>query len=329
MGDVLSQNEIDNLLAAISSGELDADAINDEGDKKVKDYNFAKPSKLSKEHLKTLEIIFEHYGRLLSTHLPIYLQKNLQVEVTSAEAVSYSEFSNALSNPILLGILNMEPLNGKALMSVSANFGYAMVDRMLGGQGKALETKRNFSEIELIILEKVFHICIEMLKEPWEHVVDLEPSLETIETDAQFLQIYSPNEMSAVIMLRIVMSDVEGRMSVCLPYSLLESVIDKLNTRYWYSAVQSEDGNDYTDLIELSLSKATVPVKVVLGRSVISVNEFINLQRGDIIKISTKTDDELDVFVGNMLKFTAIPGTSQDLYAVRIKTIVRKEQEDE
>ena len=106
MGDVLSQNEIDNLLAALSTGELDVDEIKDNNEKKVKEYDFARPSKFSKEHLRTMEMIFEHYGRLLSTNLPVYLRKNVQVEVVNSEAVTYSEFSNALSNPVLLGIVN-------------------------------------------------------------------------------------------------------------------------------------------------------------------------------------------------------------------------------
>ena len=101
MGDVLSQNEIDSLLAALSSGELDVDEIKDNGEKQVKDYDFARPSKFSKEHLRTLEIIFEHYGRLLSTNLPVYLRKNIQVNVASSEAATFSEFTNSLSNIIL------------------------------------------------------------------------------------------------------------------------------------------------------------------------------------------------------------------------------------
>ena len=103
MGDVLSQSEIDSLLRALSDGELDVDEMKDAPEKPVKNYDFARPSKFSKEHLRTLEIIFEHYGRLLSTNLPVYLRKSIQVEVMSAEAVTYSEFSNALSNPVLLG----------------------------------------------------------------------------------------------------------------------------------------------------------------------------------------------------------------------------------
>ena len=110
MGDVLSQNEIDALLNALSSGELDVEEMKEKGEKQVKDYDFARPSKFSKEHLRTLEIIFEHYGRLLSTNLPVYLRKNVHIEVMNSEAVTYQEFSNALSNPVLLGIVNFAPL---------------------------------------------------------------------------------------------------------------------------------------------------------------------------------------------------------------------------
>ena len=106
MGDTLSQEEIDNLLKAFNDGDLNADDFNDTKEKQVKNYDFARPSKFSKDHLRTLEIIFENYGRLLSTNLPAYLRKNVQVEVVNAEANTYSEFANALSNPVILGVVN-------------------------------------------------------------------------------------------------------------------------------------------------------------------------------------------------------------------------------
>ena len=142
MGEVLSQSEIDSLLNALSNGELDVDEVKDTGEKKVKDYDFARPAKFSKEHLRTMEIIFEHYGRLLSTNLPGYLRKNIQVEVMNSEALTYSEFSNALSNPVLLGIVDFSPMPGNIIIELATNLGYAMVDRMLGGMGVPLEQKR-------------------------------------------------------------------------------------------------------------------------------------------------------------------------------------------
>lgn len=170
MGEVLSQNEIDNLLAALSSGELDADDMNDASDKQVKNYDFKRPTKFSKEHLRTLEIIYEHYGRLLSTNLPVYLRKNIQVSVASSETVIFSEFTNALSNPVILGIVNFQPLGGTILIELAAQLGFAIIDRMLGGAGDPLEKNRDFTEIEMTIIEKMMVVCMQLMQIGRAHV---------------------------------------------------------------------------------------------------------------------------------------------------------------
>ena len=326
MGDVLSQNEIDNLLQALSSGELDAEEIKDSDEKQIKNYDFARPAKFSKEHLRTLEIIFEHYGRLLSTNLPVYLRKAIQVEVMNSEAVSYSEFSNALSNPVLLGIINFAPLKGNIILEIASNLGYAMVDRMLGGEGEPLEKTREFSEIELLIIERILTVCVNLLHEPWENVVSIHQRLERIETNSQFAQIISASEMIAIVTINIKIGDVEGLMNVCLPYLTLEDIMDKLNTKYWYSTMQDKDEQQYVDAIETLISKAPIPMKAVLGNSTISVSDLSGLQVGDSIRLATKVNQELDVFVGNIKKFTALPGSSGDKYAVRITSVIREEQ---
>ena len=326
MGDVLSQNEIDALLNALSSGELDVDEIKESGEKQVKDYDFARPSKFSKEHLRTLEIIFEHYGRLLSTNLPVYLRKNVQIEVMNSEAVTYHEFSNALSNPVLLGIVNFAPLQGSIIIEMATNLGYAIVDRMLGGKGEALEKVREYSEIELLILERIFIVCVNLLHEPWQNVVEIHPRLERIETNSQYAQIISPSEMIAIITINVKIGDVEGLMNICLPYITVEDVIDKLNTKYWYANMQQYDETDYADAIEVLIRKAQIPLKAVLGSSAISVSDFSMLQVGDIIRLDRGAEEELDVYVGNIKKFTALPGASGDNYAVRITEVIREEQ---
>ena len=326
MGDVLSQSEIDNLLNALSSGELDVEEIKETNEKQVKDYDFARPSKFSKEHLRTLEIIFEHYGRLLTTNLPVYLRKSVQVEVMNSEAVTYSEFSNALSNPVLLGIVNFSPLQGNIIIEIASNIGYAIVDRMLGGRGDSLDKVREFSEIELLIIEKILNVCVNQLIEPWENVVDIKPRLERIETNSQYAQIISPSEMIAIVTINLKIGTVEGLMNICLPYITLEDVIDKLNTRYWYANIQSHDETDYAEAIETLIEKAEMPVKAILGKSIVSGNDFATLQPGDIIRLDRNVEDELDIYVGNIRKFTALPGTSGDNYAVRVTSVIREEQ---
>lgn len=323
MGDTLSQNEIDMLLKALSSGEYDAEAMETE-EKKILDYDFHRPTKFSKEHLRTLEIIFEHYGRLMASSLPLYLRKNVQAEVMNSEAIIYSEFSNALSNPVLLGIVNIAPLKGNIIIEWADNLGYTMVDRMLGGNGVPLEKNRDFTEIEMAIIDRVFRAMVGLLKEPWRNVADIEPRLEKIETDSQFAQIIAPGEMIAIITMNLRIGDVEGLVNICLPFVCLEPIMDKLNTKYWYSTAQ-EHSESYEAAVETLISKAEIPVMALLGRSSISVNDFVMMQKGDIIKLDTKINDELDVYTGNIKKFKALPGSSGENYAVRVTSIIREE----
>jgi len=326
MSDVLSQNEIDNLLKALSSGELDIDEAKSD-EKQVKNYDFARPAKFSKEHLRTLEIIFEHFARLLATNLPAYLRKSASVDVVNSEVVIYSEFSNALSNPVLLGVVSMSPLAGNCIVEMASNLGYAIIDRLLGGPGNAIDKQRDYSEIELSILERIFVICVNLFQEPWENVVKITPRLDRIETNSQFAQIISPSETIAIITLNIKIGDVEGLMNICLPFDTLEPVIDKLNTKYWFSSMKENDGTSYEDTIETIINRAKVPVKAVLGTSTISVADFGNLQVGDVIKINRNVDEELEVYVGNIKKFMALPGYSDDKYAVRVTEVIREESD--
>lgn len=325
MGDVLSQKEIDDLLKAFSNGELDAEEMKSSNEKQVKNYDFKRPTKFSREHLRTLEIIFEHYGRLLSTHLPGYLRKTVNVDVMNSEAIIYSEFTNALSNPVLLGIVDFKPLDGNIIIELSDNLGFAIVDRMLGGPGLPVDKTREFSEIELVIIERIFTIITNLLHDPWENVVQLRPRLTRIETNCQFAQMIAPNETVSVITLNVKVGSIEGMLNVCIPYNVVEPVIDKLNTKSWYASAKLKDDEVYKDFIEAAISRAKVPVKAVLGHSSISVNDFINMQKGDIIKLDTKIKDELNVYVGNILKFTALPGSSSDTYAIKISSVVREE----
>lgn len=326
MGEVLSQTEIDDLLKAFSTGELDMDNMKEDNAKQVKDYDFKRPAKFSKEHLRTLEIIFEHYGRLLSTNLPVYLRKNAQVNVVNSEALTFSEFTNSLANPVLLGIVNFAPLNGNIMIELAANLGYAIIDRMLGGPGNPLDKSREFSEIELGIIEKIIVVCVRLLREPWRNVLEISPVLERVETNPQFAQIIAPTDMISIVTLNIKVGDTEGLMNICLPYFTLESIMDRLNTRYWFSNMQEKTDELFVEQIEAMIKRVDVPIKAVLGHSNVSVSDFVNLQVGDIIRLDTRVEDELQIYVGNINKFTALPGSSKEAYAVRITSVLREEE---
>ncbi|MCI8693468.1 MAG: flagellar motor switch protein FliM [Lachnospiraceae bacterium] len=326
MAEILSQAEIDALLNAMSSGELDAEQTKKSDEKKIKNYDFSRPTKFSKEHLRTLEIIFEHYARLISTNLPVYLRKNVQVSVVGSEALTFNEFTNSLASPIIMGIVNFAPLNGSVIMELGINLGYAMLDRMLGGNGVPLDKNRDFSEIEQIIIEKILVMFTQLLRDPWKNVIDISPVLSRLETNSQFAQIIAPGDMVAIVTLNIKIGDVEGFMNICLPFFTLEDVMDKLNTKYWYSTMQENHDENYEAYIETLVRKVDVPIKAVLGTSVISVNDFINLQVGDCIRLNTGVDQDMNIYVGNIKKFTALPGAEKDSYAVRITSVIREEE---
>ena len=220
----------------------------------------------------------------------------------------------------------MAPLAGNIIIEIATNLGYAIIDRLLGGVGEPLEKKREFSEIELSILEKIFTILIDLLREPWTNVVEIHPYLERIETNPQFAQIISPTEMIAIVTVNINIGGVEGLMNICLPYLTLEDVMDKLNTKYWFSTMQDRDETSYADVIETAINRALIPVSAELGKSSLTVMDFINLQVGDVIKLNRKIEDELDIYVGNIVKFKALPGSFNDDYAVKVTEIIREEE---
>lgn len=328
MSDILSQSEIDQLLNALNTGELDVEEYQAEkGEKQIKEYDFSRPAKFAKDHLRTLEIIHEHYARLLATLLSGRMRTACQLEVINSEAISYSEFANALSNPVLLGILEVRPLKGNFVIEMSSNIGFAIVDRLLGGAGNGVMSGRDFTEIELTVIQKVMSIMIDEMVEAWKNVVSITPRLTQIETNPQFAQFISPTEIVALITLNLRIGSVEGLMNICVPYITIEPIIDKLNTRYWFSSVKETNIELYAQYIEKQIELSEIPVKVVLGKTNISIDDFVHLQRGDIIRLDQKIDDEVEVLVGNIPKFYGKAGLSAGKNAVMITGIMNREDE--
>ena len=328
MADILSQNEIDDLLNALSSGEVDVEEMDSSTrEKQIKEYDFARPSKFSKEQLRTLEIIFDNYGRAVSTFLSGYLRTLTQVEVINAEAVTYSEFTNSLTDPVVLSIIDFLPLNGSIILEFSPNMGYVIIDRILGGQGKSLSKIREYTDIEKILLKRVIHQFVNLLVEPWENVISLEPVLDKIETNSQVAQIISPNEIIALITFNVQIGDVEAMMNVCIPHIVIEPIMDKLNTRHWFAHEKKEGNKQHREQIEKRLEVSEIPVSAVLGKTQITVKEFIELQNDDIITLDSSVDSDMEIHVGNFLKFYGKPGVHKKNNAIQITSVVRGEDD--
>lgn len=324
MGEILSQSEIDDLLKSLSSGDP---VINEEDEKKeAKSYNFARPSKFSKEQLRSLEIVFDNYSRMMSSFLTGYLRTTVNVELANAEQVTYSEFNNLLLNPVILSIVDFSPLKGSIILEMSANIGYSIIDRILGGPGIGMKKLRDFSDLEKILLERVIVQALSFIPETWENIAEIRPRLEKIETNSQFAQIISPNEMTALVTLTIKIGGIEGLINFCIPYMVIEPIMDRLNTKYWFSRAEDDEETTHAENIEIQLEKAEVKVSAIIGKTYINVIDFINLQAGDIIPLDSYVNSDLNIMVGNLLKFKGKPGVSRGKNAIQVTSLVDKEE---
>jgi len=328
VGDILSQNEIDELLKALNTGEIDFQEMQTTThERKIRTHDFRRPSKFAKDHLKTLNIIYDNYARLITNFLTGYLRTLVQVDVISVEPLAYIDFSNSISNPVILAVVDFTPLTGSIIYEIAPNIAFALVDRILGGKGSSMEKIREFTEIELAIIERIIMQVLNLMREPWENVIAIKPRLERIETNAQFAQIISPNEIVALITLSARVGGAEGMINICIPHMVVEPIVSKLSTKFWFSTVEKELTSETISAIENKIKSTAVPVRALLGKTTITVNEFLELQPGDVLQMDTNVNGDLEVMVGDLLKFYAKPGVRKNRVALKITDLVKKEGE--
>lgn len=325
MSEVLTQEEIDALLGALTRGEVDAEELKQEqSKKKVRVYDFRRPNKFSKEQIHTLQVIFENYSRSLGTYFSAQLRTPVTVEVLSVEQITYDEFVRSINNPTILAIFSLPPLDGNAILEINLDLGFAILDRMFGGPGATIDKVRGLTEIEETVMDRVCNKMLYYLEEPWATIAPLKPMLERIDSNPQFTQIVSPGEMVVIVSLETYIGDVMGVINVCIPFIVLEPIITKLNVNYYYaSSVKQRDPGD-TKAIRNRLQETKIPVRVVLGNTVITIADLIELNVGDVVPLDRRIDEELEVVIGSKTKFYAKPGTLSNRMAVQITRVVEE-----
>lgn len=328
MGEILSQNEIDELLKALDTGELDVQQIKaSTQEKKVRNHDFRRPSKFAKEHLKTLNIIYDNYSRIVTNYLTGYLRSFVQIDVINVESIAYLDFNNSISNPVIMAIVELTPLNGSVIIEMEPTVAFALIERILGGKGITMGKNRDFTEIELAIMERIIRQLLNLMPEPWENVIPIRPFLQRIETNSQFAQVVSQHEMVALITFKVKIGEVEGIMNLCIPYLVVEPVIPKLSTKFWFSVKETAASEEAKASIENRIKSTEVVVRALLGKTEITVGDFLDLQRGDVLPLDTNVDEDLQVLVDGITKFHAKPGVRKNKVALRITEVLKREGE--
>ncbi|HEX7058030.1 MAG TPA: flagellar motor switch protein FliM [Bacilli bacterium] len=329
MVDVLSQNEIDALLAALSSGEMDAEELKkEETQKKIRTYDFKRAVRFSKDHIRSLTRIHENFARYLTTYFSAQLRTFVQINVVSVDQLPYDEFIRSVPKMTILNVFEAEPLEGRMVLEVHPNVAFAMLDRLLGGQGATPAKINALTEIETVVMERIFSRTFESLQEAWKSVLDFTPRMEALETNPQFLQLVSPNETIALISLSTKIGETTGMINLCIPHVVLEPIMPKLSVHHWFVSQKKTRSSGEVEAIQERVTHTKLPIVAELGSSQISIREFINLSVGDVITLNKPLGEGLDIRVGDKLKFYANPGKVKDRLAIQISEVIDKGEDE-
>lgn len=326
MADVLSQAEIDALLEALSSGSIKVEeVISDEKKKKIKPYDFRRPNKLSKDQTRTLTMLHENFARLMTTALSTYLRTMVRAQVVSIGQMNYDEFVKSLHNPTVMCIFSLRPLEGNMVIEIQPQLAFVIVDRLLGGFGYSVEKIRELTDVEQTVIKRVMSRILPSIKEAWQVVVELNPAFESIELNPLFTQIIPPTDMIVLITLEVRISEAFGLMNICMPFAVIEPILDRLNAQVWFTRSSRQVSNpENTAALQNRLNYAQVPVVAELGRATISVGELLHMQVGDVLQLDQLVKGLLEVKVGNQLKFKGTPGSINNRMAIQIAQIIRE-----
>jgi len=326
MADVLSQNEIDALLSALSTGEIESEEVGKEDEKhKVKLYDFRSPQKFSKEHIRTLELIHDNYARIISNYLTGQTRQNVKVKIETVEQIAYEEFIHSVQNPTIMTIFRMPPLAGNIIFETNPQFSLQVIDILLGGKGDRKTETKEFTDIDKNIMRQITAGMISNLKLAWDSILEVEPEIEAVETNPGVNQTMAPNDPVALITFSVEMNKRSTFINMCIPYLSIEKILDKLVVQYAFRNDDESLMAESREKIEKGINKVDVDVVAELGSAHITVDDFLKLTIGDVIKLDTKSSSPIKVFVGNEECYYAKPGTSGKNIGVVILDITDKE----
>jgi flagellar motor switch protein FliM len=325
MGKTLSQWEIDALLNSIGSEEATPGTIGTlpgAPDKVIKLYDFRRPDKFSKEHIRAVQNIHETFARVTASSLSSYLRSPTTVSLSSIEQVVYEEYIHQLAVPTLVNLVELQPLSGRIVVEMNMNLGLAMLDRITGGPGQPTVRIGELTDIEMSLLRSLGATISVGLRDGWMAVADLQPVLVETVLNADLVQAALPGDIAALLLFEIHTLGMSGTISICVPHPVIEPLMDRLNTQAWFSAGSRKGGfeDDRIKLVD-GIRGASLPISVELGSTIIRLAELLEISKGDVIRLDRNIEGELPVRVGKRARFMGRPGTLNGSRAIQVTTV--------
>jgi flagellar motor switch protein FliM len=280
-------------------------------------YDFRRPDKFAKDQLRTLQMLHETFARLYAGSLSGYLRVPVHVDLVSVEQIPYDEYIRSLTSSII-NVFSMVPLNGQAILEVEFNIILSMIDRLLGGPGSMVKTTSVLTDIERALTESIIDRALREFFTAWEGIAQFTPKREIMETQSQFVQIVPPNDVVVSILFEIKVGELRGAMSICIPYLLLKPVTPKLSAQRWFSSSVKKNSGKYVATLARRLSKTAITCAVKLGATSLSVKQVLDLKVGDVVTLDRGQHEEVEVILGNSVKFYGRPGIRGKKLAVHV-----------
>lgn len=330
MAEPLTQEQIDALLSSAMSGEVVQPKA--EAAQAVKDYDFRSPKKFTKERIKVLDSIFDNYARLLSSYLTGLLRLYCKVTLASIEEQRYFEFNNGLPDYVMMGTVELGIHDGDiestpTIIQLSNSLTYILIDRLLGGRGEYKDADRDFTEIEVSIIEKIISNLAGLLKEPWEPYVEVAPTLLNVETNSRVFSAVDYDDTMIIVCFEVAVNETKTIVTVSMPALNLDAVMQKYVTKSARS-IRRFDANreqERRETIMRALNESPLTIKAVLGEVSLDIADILNLQVDDIIPLDKNINSNVVVKVGDSPWFDGKLGVYNQNKAVKIENVYRIE----
>ncbi len=332
MADVLSQTEVESLLAALDTGgkstptDFHDTRLTDEISSPVSVYDFKRPERVSKEQMRAFEAMHEGFSREFGAGLSGMLRSIVEVKLVSVDQLTYSEFVYSLGTPTCFNLLESHGLDGHLILDLNPSILFPVVDRLLGG-GKHTNTdlpNRAMTEIELRLVSRITSLAITALKNAWSNLCDLELRVVQVESNPQLVQIVPPNEVVVLIVFEITMGEVRGFMNLCIPYNTIEPVTSQVSSDAWSAYTKRAVDERQVVNLETGISQASVEMVVNMAQTVLRACDVVNLTVGDVIQTEVDKDQGIQVCIEGRPMFAAKPGVLKGHKAIQIeKTITQ------
>ena len=331
MAEILSQDEIDALLEVVEDEDINPEELEKGSDileqRQITLYDFKRPNRVSKEQLRSIRAIHDKMARNLASNISSLMRSIVEIQLHSVDQMTYGEFLMSLPSPTSFNVFSLKPLDGKGVIEINPSIVFPMLDRLLGGPGVPFDTNREFTDIELNLLDQILRVITQNMKEIWAPIMDLYPVIEAKESSPNVVQIVAQNEIVIMVVMEIVIGQTSGMMNICYPVISIESLLPRLASRDLMLSETSGRKSRNKELRAL-IRGARIKLEAVLGYAKLNMKEILDLEVGDIIKLDRAADDSVMVKVDGREKFIAEFGVKRYRRCIKITEKLKTEHDE-